>query len=115
MVISSLQLDADTRTEQEILIDRARIDGNHEGIKRVIKEIEDIESFNAMIRQVTSEDFVRLKNKLGILVYKNWPNKCQIEYGNHRLKLAGHLLCTGVLVGNAGVAPAGCLQLTKDE
>lgn len=70
-----LQLNLCNMTEQEILIERARIDGAHEGIKRVIKEIENMEAFNAMMCQVTSEDMIRLKYSLGILVYKNWPKK----------------------------------------
>jgi hypothetical protein len=70
-----LKLNPCNRTEQEILLDRTRISGIHEGIKKVIEEIEKIESSNAMMRQVTSQDFIRLKDELGILVYKNWPNK----------------------------------------
>ena len=70
-----LQLDTCDMSEQEILIERARIDGCHEGIKRVIKEIENIEAYNAMMRQITSDDLIILKDKLGILVYKNWPRK----------------------------------------
>lgn len=70
-----LQLDTDNRTEQEISIERARINGMHEGIKEVIKQIEEIESFNEMCGEKFSEDLFKLKNNLGILVYKNWPRK----------------------------------------
>lgn len=75
MRIETLKLDPCTLGEQEILIERSRINGMHEGIKEVIEQIERIEDFNSMVRQITSDDILRLKNELDILVYKNWPNK----------------------------------------
>jgi hypothetical protein len=58
-----------------IEIERARTEGIHEGIQRVILEIEKIESVNDMLRQVTCAEFISLKNKLGMLIHKNWPRK----------------------------------------
>ncbi len=69
-----LKLDPDNRTEHQKQIDRAFISGIHEGIKDVIKEIIKIEDEFISYGIDISMEFINLKNKLGLLVYKNWPD-----------------------------------------
>lgn len=73
--METLQLNEDTRIATEIEIDRARIEGMHQGIKEVIYQIEKIEENNMICAQMTCIDILRLKDALGILVYKNWPKR----------------------------------------
>jgi len=42
MIVESLKLNPDIRTEEEIKIDRARIDGMHEATKMIIDDIENV-------------------------------------------------------------------------
>lgn len=77
MKIEFLTLDPDRRSEEEIKIDRARINGIHEGIKEVIKQIEKIEILRINMGYSVSTEFVKLKNQLGMMVYKNWPQKVE--------------------------------------
>lgn len=53
------------------------VDGCHEGIKLVISKIEDNQKLLELLGyeiEITHQ-LERLKDDLGILVYKNWPNK----------------------------------------
>ena len=75
MIVETLKLNPDTRPEEEIKIDRARINGMHEGIKQVIREIDDVISYYNAISEPISSEFNMLRNKLGRQVYKYWPRK----------------------------------------
>lgn len=68
----TLKLDPDNRTPHQIEIDRARIQGAHDVIKLIIDKIRNIENTMQACGYEISQEFTRLKNELGIMVYKDW-------------------------------------------
>lgn len=61
------------KEEIDRLINAARIHGNHDAIKIIISEITFvIHSRGARGFQI-SREFIELRDRLGMLVYKNWP------------------------------------------
>ena len=73
--METLKLNETTLTEEEHKLETARIAGMHDGIKRVIIEIEKVEQIFINHGAKVHHEFITLKNNLGELVYKNWPNK----------------------------------------
>lgn len=71
-MIQTLKLDPDTRTDEEIKIARAKIEGQIEAVKLVIEKIQDIEHQFKDCGYEISKEFIVLKNALGIMVYKDW-------------------------------------------
>lgn len=69
-----LKLIPDSRTEKEIELDRARICGAHEAIKIILHKIMKVENTMQACGYEISEEFTRLRNELGVMVYKNWPH-----------------------------------------
>jgi hypothetical protein len=58
-----LKLDPDTRTPAEIAINKARIEGMHDAIKEVIKQIEMIEHRQQAIGYSIAPEFIRLRDE----------------------------------------------------
>ena len=71
-MIETLKLDPDTRTDEEIKISRARVEGIHFAIKEVISSIDKIQEKYATHGYMISKEFSDLKNELGVRVYKDW-------------------------------------------
>lgn len=72
MITETLKLNPDNRTEHEIELDRARIQGAHDAIKLIIDKIIKIENTMQACGYEISQEFTRLKNELGVMVYKDW-------------------------------------------
>lgn len=68
----------EVKADSDILADKCAQDyfkGQHDGIKKVIEEIDKVEG--KLVRQgyMLSKDVELLRNGLGRLVYENWPNR----------------------------------------
>jgi hypothetical protein len=53
---------------------KGKVDGAHEAIKDIIKEIEEIEWVFQSCGNSVSQEFSKLKDNLGRLVYRDWPD-----------------------------------------
>lgn len=72
--MQTLPIDKSNLSSEEIKIERAFIEGTHEGIKRVIYEIEWVQAECRSLGYDTIQ-LESLRNRLGVIVYNNWPRK----------------------------------------